>query len=77
MLLKSHFCFKILLLLRKVGNGPFVLIFFFYLFSFFQERARLAYFDYGDVICKEGEMPQGIYLIISGTVIVRNYLFFT
>lgn len=46
-------------------------------FFSFQERAKLAYFDYGDVICREGEMPQGIYLIISGMAIVRNYLFFT
>lgn len=44
---------------------------------FFQERAKLAYFDYGDVICKEGEMPQGIYLIISGMAIVRDYSLFT
>lgn len=38
------------------------------LIKFFKERAKLVYFDYGDVICKEGEMPQGIYLIISGIV---------
>ncbi|XP_023566114.1 sodium/hydrogen exchanger 11 isoform X2 [Octodon degus] len=36
------------------------------LIEFFKERSKLAYFDYGDVICKEGEMPLGIYLIISG-----------
>ncbi|XP_068921536.1 sodium/hydrogen exchanger 11 [Petaurus breviceps papuanus] len=36
------------------------------LIEFFKEKARLACFDYGDVICKEGDMPQGIYLIISG-----------
>ncbi|KAM6166245.1 sodium/hydrogen exchanger 11 [Erethizon dorsatum] len=36
------------------------------LIEFFKERTKLAYFDYGDVICKEGEMPLGIYLIISG-----------
>ncbi|XP_062049826.1 sodium/hydrogen exchanger 11 [Lepus europaeus] len=36
------------------------------LIEFFKERTKLAYFDYGDVICREGEMPQGIYLIISG-----------
>lgn len=46
------------------------------LIKFFKQRAQLAYFDDGDVICKEGEMPQGIYLIISGTAIVRDYLFF-
>lgn len=43
----------------------------------FQEKAQLAYFDYGDVICTEGETPQGIYLIISGMAIVRDYVFFT
>ncbi|XP_045694708.1 sodium/hydrogen exchanger 11 [Phyllostomus hastatus] len=42
------------------------------LIKFFKERARLAYFDYGDVICKEGEMPQGIYLIISGMAILHS-----
>ncbi|KAM5237689.1 sodium/hydrogen exchanger 11 [Ctenodactylus gundi] len=36
------------------------------LIEFFKERAKLVYFDYGDIICKEGEMPQGIFLIISG-----------
>uniref|UniRef100_A0A8C0XE74 Cyclic nucleotide-binding domain-containing protein n=1 Tax=Castor canadensis TaxID=51338 RepID=A0A8C0XE74_CASCN len=36
------------------------------LIDFFRERTKLAHFDYGDVICREGEMPQGIFLIISG-----------
>ncbi|XP_040595317.1 sodium/hydrogen exchanger 11 [Mesocricetus auratus] len=36
------------------------------LIEFFKERTRLTYFDYGDIICREGEMPQGIFLIISG-----------
>ncbi|XP_074078142.1 sodium/hydrogen exchanger 11 isoform X2 [Macrotis lagotis] len=36
------------------------------LIEFFKEKAQLAFFDYGDIICKEGDMPQGIYLIISG-----------
>nr|XP_003474692.2 sodium/hydrogen exchanger 11 [Cavia porcellus] len=36
------------------------------LIEFFKERTKLAYFDYNDVICKEGEMPLGIYIIISG-----------
>ncbi|KAM9002864.1 sodium/hydrogen exchanger 11 [Sarcophilus harrisii] len=36
------------------------------LIEFFKEKAQLACFDYGEVICKEGDMPQGIYLIISG-----------
>ncbi|KAF5916634.1 hypothetical protein HPG69_005429 [Diceros bicornis minor] len=42
------------------------------LIQFFKERAKLAYFDYGDVICKEGEMPQGIYLIISGLAVLHS-----
>nr|XP_012620557.1 sodium/hydrogen exchanger 11 isoform X4 [Microcebus murinus] len=42
------------------------------LIEFFKDRAKLAYFDYGDVICKEGEMPQGIYLIISGMAILHS-----
>ncbi|KAM5295331.1 sodium/hydrogen exchanger 11 [Glossophaga mutica] len=42
------------------------------LIKFFKERAKLAYFDYGDVICREGEMPQGIYLIISGMAILHS-----
>ncbi|XP_012584369.1 PREDICTED: sodium/hydrogen exchanger 11 [Condylura cristata] len=44
------------------------------LIEFFKERAKLAYFDYGDIICKEGEMPQGIYLIISGMAILHSPL---
>nr|KAF6316601.1 putative solute carrier family 9 member C2 (putative) [Pipistrellus kuhlii] len=42
------------------------------LIEFFKERAKLACFDYGDVICREGEMPQGIYLIISGMAILHS-----
>uniref|UniRef100_A0A673U231 Solute carrier family 9 member C2 (putative) n=1 Tax=Suricata suricatta TaxID=37032 RepID=A0A673U231_SURSU len=42
------------------------------LIEFFKERAKLAHFDYGDVICKEGQMPEGIYLIISGMAILRG-----
>ncbi|XP_016077033.1 PREDICTED: sodium/hydrogen exchanger 11 [Miniopterus natalensis] len=42
------------------------------LIEFFKEKARLAYFDYGDVICREGEMPQGIYLIISGMAVLHS-----
>uniref|UniRef100_A0A2K5DV57 Solute carrier family 9 member C2 (putative) n=1 Tax=Aotus nancymaae TaxID=37293 RepID=A0A2K5DV57_AOTNA len=42
------------------------------LIEFFKERAKLAYFDYGDIICKKGEMPQGIYLIISGMAILHS-----
>lgn len=73
-LLETHFSFNILFLFRKVSYETFVLTPFLF---FFQERAKLAYFDYGDVICKEGEMPQGIYLIISGMAIVRDYSLFT
>lgn len=40
-----------------------------------QERTRLTYFDYGDIICREGEMPQGIFLIISGMASVRATTF--
>ncbi|XP_055963375.1 sodium/hydrogen exchanger 11 [Sorex fumeus] len=40
------------------------------LIEFFKQRARIVYFEYGDIICKEGEMPQGIYLIISGLAIL-------
>uniref|UniRef100_A0A8C6HQC6 Cyclic nucleotide-binding domain-containing protein n=1 Tax=Mus spicilegus TaxID=10103 RepID=A0A8C6HQC6_MUSSI len=36
------------------------------LIEFFKERTKLTYFDYGDIICREGEMSQGIFLIISG-----------
>ncbi|XP_036090505.1 sodium/hydrogen exchanger 11 isoform X3 [Rousettus aegyptiacus] len=43
-----------------------------FLIEFFKEKAQLAYFDYGDVICTEGEMPQGIYLIISGMAILHS-----
>ncbi|XP_039737401.1 sodium/hydrogen exchanger 11 [Pteropus medius] len=42
------------------------------LIEFFKEKAQLAYFDYGDVICTEGETPQGIYLIISGMAILHS-----
>ncbi|XP_050623710.1 sodium/hydrogen exchanger 11 isoform X2 [Macaca thibetana thibetana] len=42
------------------------------LIDFFKERAKLACFDYGDIICKAGEMPQGIYLIISGMAILHS-----
>ncbi|XP_048214135.1 sodium/hydrogen exchanger 11 [Perognathus longimembris pacificus] len=42
------------------------------LIDFFKERTKLAHFDYGDVICREGEMPQGIYLIISGMATLHS-----
>ncbi|TFK00417.1 ras-related and estrogen-regulated growth inhibitor-like [Platysternon megacephalum] len=34
--------------------------------EFLQKKARILCYDYGDVICEEHEMPQGIHLIISG-----------
>ncbi|XP_019375384.1 PREDICTED: sodium/hydrogen exchanger 10-like [Gavialis gangeticus] len=34
--------------------------------EFIQKKARVLCYDYGDVICEDGEMPQGIHLIISG-----------
>ncbi|XP_012870978.1 PREDICTED: sodium/hydrogen exchanger 11 [Dipodomys ordii] len=42
------------------------------LINFFKERTRLAHYDYGDVIFREGEMPQGIYLIISGMATLHS-----
>lgn len=72
--MKAILASKILFQFRKVDCENFVLTPFLF---FSQERAKLAYFDYGDVICREGEMPQGIYLIISGMAIVRDYLLFT
>ncbi|XP_006157309.1 sodium/hydrogen exchanger 11 [Tupaia chinensis] len=40
--------------------------------DFFRDKVTLACFDYGDIICREGEMPTGIYLIISGMAILRG-----
>uniref|UniRef100_A0A8D0DNL7 Cyclic nucleotide-binding domain-containing protein n=1 Tax=Salvator merianae TaxID=96440 RepID=A0A8D0DNL7_SALMN len=37
-------------------------------FFFFQKKAKVLYFDYGDIICQEGDLPRGIYLIVSGVV---------
>ncbi|XP_039394478.1 sodium/hydrogen exchanger 10-like isoform X10 [Mauremys reevesii] len=34
--------------------------------EFIQKRARILCYDYGDIICEEHEMPEGIHLIISG-----------
>ncbi|XP_058516666.1 sodium/hydrogen exchanger 11 isoform X2 [Ochotona princeps] len=42
------------------------------LIDFFKERTRLAFFDYGDVICREGDRAQGIYLIVSGMASLRS-----
>ncbi|XP_022089278.1 sodium/hydrogen exchanger 10-like [Acanthaster planci] len=38
------------------------------LIDFIKARAELLHFDYGDVIVKEGDKPNGIYLIVSGLV---------
>ncbi|KAM8812087.1 sodium/hydrogen exchanger 11 [Rhynchonycteris naso] len=40
--------------------------------EFFKNKARLAYFEYGSVMCKEGEMAEGIYLIISGMAVLHS-----
>ncbi|KAH1172278.1 hypothetical protein KIL84_007896, partial [Mauremys mutica] len=34
--------------------------------EFIQKRARILCYDYGDIVCEEHEMPEGIHLIISG-----------
>uniref|UniRef100_A0A8D0DQY6 Cyclic nucleotide-binding domain-containing protein n=1 Tax=Salvator merianae TaxID=96440 RepID=A0A8D0DQY6_SALMN len=39
--------------------------------EFIQKKAKVLYFDYGDIICQEGDLPRGIYLIVSGVVKVR------
>ncbi|KAG8125633.1 hypothetical protein E2320_020787, partial [Naja naja] len=36
--------------------------------EYIQKKANILYYDYGDNICEEGDMPQGIHLIISGMV---------
>ncbi|KAM6459131.1 solute carrier family 9 member C1-like [Liasis olivaceus] len=36
--------------------------------EYIQKKAKILYYDYGDVICEEGELPQGIHLIVSGMV---------
>ncbi|XP_025020563.1 sodium/hydrogen exchanger 10-like [Python bivittatus] len=36
--------------------------------EYIQKKAKVLYYDYGDVICEEGELPQGIHLIVSGMV---------
>ncbi|XP_070591850.1 solute carrier family 9 member C1-like [Erythrolamprus reginae] len=36
--------------------------------DYIQKKANILYYDYGDNICEEGDMPQGIHLIISGMV---------
>ncbi|XP_066219928.1 sodium/hydrogen exchanger 11 [Saccopteryx leptura] len=40
--------------------------------EFFKNKARLAYFEYGSVMCQEGEMAKGIYLIISGMAVLHS-----
>ncbi|XP_033012074.1 sodium/hydrogen exchanger 10-like [Lacerta agilis] len=36
--------------------------------EFIQKKAKILYYDYGDMICEEGELPQGIHLIVSGMI---------
>ncbi|XP_059831578.1 sodium/hydrogen exchanger 10-like isoform X2 [Hypanus sabinus] len=36
--------------------------------EFIKYRAKLLYFDYGDVVVHQGEQPRGIHLIVSGMV---------
>ncbi|XP_062823614.1 sodium/hydrogen exchanger 10 isoform X4 [Anolis carolinensis] len=36
--------------------------------EFIQKKAKILYYDYGDIICEEGELPQGIHLIVSGMI---------
>lgn len=46
----------------------------FQLFFFLQYRAKLLYFDYGDIVVHQGEQPRGIHLIVSGMVRVSLQL---
>ncbi|XP_049633562.1 LOW QUALITY PROTEIN: sodium/hydrogen exchanger 11 [Suncus etruscus] len=41
------------------------------LIDFFKQKAKIIYLEYGTIFCTEGEMPQGIYLIISGRAILH------
>ncbi|XP_053251595.1 sodium/hydrogen exchanger 10-like isoform X2 [Podarcis raffonei] len=36
--------------------------------EYIQRKAKILYYDYGDMICEEGELPQGIHLIVSGMI---------
>ncbi|XP_013909895.1 PREDICTED: sodium/hydrogen exchanger 10-like [Thamnophis sirtalis] len=36
--------------------------------EYIQKKADILYYDYGDNICEEGDMPQGIHLIVSGMI---------
>ncbi|XP_039187179.1 sodium/hydrogen exchanger 10-like [Crotalus tigris] len=36
--------------------------------EYIQKKAKIHYYDYGDSICEEGDMPQGIHLIVSGMI---------
>lgn len=36
--------------------------------EFIKYRAKLLYFDYGDIVVHQGEQPRGIHLIVSGMV---------
>ncbi|XP_061465920.1 sodium/hydrogen exchanger 10-like isoform X3 [Rhineura floridana] len=36
--------------------------------EYIQKKAKILYYDYGDKICEEAELPQGIHLIVSGMI---------
>ncbi|XP_062974469.1 sodium/hydrogen exchanger 10-like [Elgaria multicarinata webbii] len=36
--------------------------------EYIQKKAKILYYDYGDIIFDEGELPQGIHLIVSGMI---------
>ncbi|XP_029438964.1 sodium/hydrogen exchanger 10-like [Rhinatrema bivittatum] len=36
--------------------------------NFIKSKAKILVFDYGDIICTEGDMPRGIHLLVSGLV---------
>ncbi|XP_060135516.1 sodium/hydrogen exchanger 10-like, partial [Zootoca vivipara] len=36
--------------------------------EYIQRKAKILYYDYGDMIFEEGELPQGVHLIVSGMI---------
>ncbi|XP_075422849.1 sperm-specific sodium:proton exchanger-like isoform X3 [Ascaphus truei] len=36
--------------------------------QFIKSKAKILFFDYGDTICKQGQKPRGIHLLVSGMV---------
>uniref|UniRef100_A0A8D2IUD5 Cyclic nucleotide-binding domain-containing protein n=1 Tax=Varanus komodoensis TaxID=61221 RepID=A0A8D2IUD5_VARKO len=45
--------------------------------EYIQKKAKILYYDYGDIIFDEGELPQGIHLIVSGMVLSSSSPIFT